>query len=82
MVTIREAAHKYVAGIMRSLREHEYNPLAMKLWFMGGGACLIHNFAERNDGQMEIIDDIQATVKGYQRLAEKSLQKRGLSYEK
>jgi len=82
MFTICDAAHKYVAGIMRSLREHEYNPLTMKLLFMGGGACLIHNFADQNDGQVEIIDDIQATVKGYQRLAEKSLQKRGISYEK
>ena len=34
--TIRETAKDYVAGIMRRLREHEYNPELMKLYVVGG----------------------------------------------
>ena len=37
LTVIREVARKYVAGIMRRLREHEYNPELMKLYIVGGG---------------------------------------------
>ena len=78
---IRDTAHAYVAGIMRSLREHEYNPMLMKLWFMGGGACLIRNFGPTDTKGVVIINDIKATAKGYQRLAAKALRKRGVAFE-
>ena len=78
---IRESASDYVGGIMRSLREHEYDPLTTKLWFMGGGACLVKNFGNLTDKRIRIIDDIQATVKGYHRLAAKALTKRGEPFE-
>ena len=78
---IRDTATDYVAGIMRSLREHEYNPLLMKLWFMGGGACLIRHFGQVDSQRVIILDDIQATAKGYQRLAAKALRKRGVEFE-
>ena len=78
---IRDTATDYVAGIMRSLREHEYNPLLMKLWFMGGGACLIQNFGQVDPQRVIILDDIKATAKGYQRLAAKALRKRGVDFE-
>jgi plasmid segregation protein ParM len=78
---IRETATDYVAGIMRSLREHEYNPMLMKLWFMGGGACLIRNFGSPDPDRIIILDDIKATAKGYQRLAAKALRKRGVVFE-
>lgn len=78
---IRDTATDYVAGIMRSLREHEYNPMLMKLWFMGGGACLIQNFGKMDAKGVIIIDDIKATAKGYQRLAAKALYKRGVVFE-
>jgi len=78
---IRDTAMDYVAGIMRSLREHEYNPMLMKLWFMGGGACLIQNFGKLDAKGVVIIDDIKSTAKGYQRLAAKALRKRGVVFE-
>ena len=78
---IQDTATDYVAGIMRSLREHEYNPMIMKLWFMGGGACLIQNFGKLDAKGVVIIDDIKATAKGYQRLAAKALRKRGVVFE-
>ena len=78
---IRDTATDYVAGIMRSLREHEYNPLLMKLWFMGGGACLIQHFGLVDPQRVIILDDIKATAKGYQRLAAKALRKRGVDFE-
>lgn len=34
---IRSTATEYVSGIMRRLREHEYNPELMRLYVMGGG---------------------------------------------
>ncbi|MBR3237474.1 MAG: ParM/StbA family protein, partial [Oscillospiraceae bacterium] len=78
---IRNTATDYVAGIMRSLREHEYNPMLMKLWFMGGGACLIQYFGQVDPQRVIILDDIKATAKGYQRLAAKALRKRGVDFE-
>ena len=78
---IRDTATDYVAGIMRSLREHEYNPMLMKLWFMGGGACLIRHFGPLDTNRIIILDDIKATAKGYQRLAVKALRKRGVPFE-
>ena len=78
---IRNTAGDYVSGIMRSLREHEYNPMLMKLWFMGGGACLIRHFGQVDPQRIVILDDIQATAKGYQRLAAKALRKRGIDFE-
>lgn len=78
---ICQTARDYVAGIMRSLREHEYDPRLMHLWFMGGGACLIRHFGLEKSDRIHIIDDIQATAKGYHRLAAKSLTKRGIPFE-
>ena len=70
---IRQAAKEYAAGIMRRLREHEYNPALMKLYVVGGGGCLIRNFTDFDPGWVTINDDICATAKGYERLAERKL---------
>ena len=70
---IRQAAKEYAAGIMRRLREHEYNPALMKLYVVGGGGCLIRNFTEFDPSRVTISDDICATAKGYERLAERKL---------
>ena len=66
---IREGAAAYAAGIMRRLREHEYDPELMKLYVMGGGSCLIRNFGEYDKSRVVIISDIHATAKGYETLA-------------
>ena len=48
---------------------------------MGGGACLVKNFGQLSGERVTIIDDIQATAKGYHRLAAKALRKRGEPFE-
>ena len=70
---IRESASEYVAGIMRRLREHEYNPELMKLYVAGGGSCLIKNFAEYDPARVTINGDICATARGYELMAQKTL---------
>ncbi|MBQ9298879.1 MAG: hypothetical protein IJ214_00030 [Clostridia bacterium] len=55
--------------------------MLMKLWFMGGGACLIQHFGQVDPQCVVILDDIKATAKGYQRLAAKALRKRGVVFE-
>ena len=74
---IRESAADYAAGIMRRLRDHEYDAELMKLYVMGGGSCLIRNFAEYDEARVTVNDDICATAKGYERLAENALRKNG-----
>ena len=71
--TVREAASDYAAGIMRRLREHEYNPELMKLYVVGGGGCLIKNFADYDPSRVTINSDICATARGYELLAQRSL---------
>jgi len=74
---VRSTATEYVSGIMRRLREHEYNPELMRLYVMGGGSCLVRNFGEYDKDRATINDDICATAKGYEALAAHSLRKAG-----
>ncbi len=74
--TIRETAKDYAAGIMRRLREHEYTPELMRLYVVGGGGCLIRNFADYDPERVTINDDICATAKGYELLAQRKLGER------
>ena len=73
--TIREAASVYAAEIMRKLREHEYDPKTMRLWIVGGGGCLIRNFGHYDRNRVTIIEDIHATAKCYEYLAERKLRR-------
>ena len=77
LTVIRDCARDYADGIMKRLREHEYNPDLMRLNVMGGGGCLIRNFVDYDPARVRINSDINATVKGYERLAEAALRKRG-----
>ena len=74
---IRDSASEYVSGIMRRLREHEYNPDLMKLYVVGGGSCLIKNFASFDPARVTINGDICATAKGYELLAAGALGRKG-----
>jgi plasmid segregation protein ParM len=67
---IRETAAEYVEGIFRKLREREYNPELVRLYVVGGGSCLIKNFGQYDAKRVIIIDDISATAKGYEYLAD------------
>ena len=77
VVVIREGAMEYAGGIMRRLREHEYDPELMRLYVVGGGSCLVKNFTQYNEKRVTINGDICATAKGYERLAETNFRKRG-----
>ena len=68
--TITDTATDYVEGIFQRLREHEYNPELMRLYVLGGGSCLIRNFGVYDASRVTINDDICATAKGYELLAE------------
>ena len=74
---IVEAAKEYTEGILRRLREHEYHPDLMKLYIVGGGGCLIKNFAEYNADRVIINDDICTTAKGYEYMANARMRKAG-----
>lgn len=73
---ISVAVTEYVEGIMRRLREHEYNPELMKLYVVGGGSCLIKNFGSYDPERVIINEDICATAKGYELLAQHKQKKR------
>ena len=75
LTVIQESARQYVAGIMRRLREHEYNPELMKLYIVGGGGCLIRHFGTYDPSRVTINEDICATAKGYEFLANLRLKK-------
>ena len=75
--TIRAAAARYVEGIMRRLKEHDYNPSLMRLYIVGGGGCLVRNFGKYEPSRVTINDDICATAKGYEALVQAKLRKGG-----
>ena len=75
--TITKSAKNYVAEIFRNLREHGYDPRMMRLTVVGGGGCLIKNFADCDKSRITVIDDIRATAKGYERLATRQRKRSG-----
>ena len=72
---IQKVATGYTVEIMRKLREHEYDPKTMRLWVVGGGGCLLKHFGQYDKSRVDINDDIHATAKGYEYLAEKHLER-------
>lgn len=70
---ITESATVYTEGIMRKLREHDYNPEIMRLYIMGGGGCLIKNFGEYDPDRVTFNEDIHATAIGYEAWARHEL---------
>lgn len=73
---IKAAVREYAANIFATLRKYEYSPDLMRLYITGGGGCIIKNFAEFDTSRVEIIEDICATAKGYERLAYSMLRKK------
>ena len=73
---ITAVARQYVADIFAILRKYEYNPDLMRLYVVGGGGCLIRNFGTYDKARVTILDDICATAKGYEYLAQMTLKRR------
>ena len=76
LAVMEKAARAYASGVFRILREHEYNPRAMGLYIVGGGGCIIRNFADYDKRRVAFNDDICATAKGYEVLAKSTLNMR------
>lgn len=74
---IIEAAKEYTEGILRRLREHEYTPALMRLYIVGGGGCLLKNFADLDADRVTINEDICAAAKGYEYMANARMRKAG-----
>ena len=72
---IQSVAGQYVEGIMRRLREHEYDPESVRLYIVGGGGCLVRHFGEYDERRVTIDPDICATAKGYESLAAYQMQR-------
>ena len=72
---MKNAAVSYVREIFRRLEEHDYNAGLMRLYVVGGGGCLIQNFGKYDASRVTVNEDICATAKGYEYLAERLLQK-------
>jgi plasmid segregation protein ParM len=66
---MEKVAKDYAERIIGRLREYEYNPDIMKLHVMGGGICILKNFWNFGDANVNFIEDIRATAKGYEALA-------------
>lgn len=77
LTAIRETAIEYASGIFRRLREHEYDPELMRLYVVGGGSCILKNFGDYEKDRVIINEDICATAKGYELLAEQKLHRKG-----
>ena len=73
---IIKKAEDYANEIFVTLRKYEYNPDLMRLYIVGGGGCLVKNFASYDISRVTIIDDICATAKGYEYLASVSLRRK------
>lgn len=75
--TMTAAAQQYTDKVFRCLRERGYDPRLMKLYVVGGGDCLIRHFSRHDPKRVTILDDICATAKGYEYMAEVALRKAG-----
>lgn len=76
LACIKAAVREYAENIFATLRKYEYSPDLMRLYIIGGGGCIVKNFAEYDAKRVEIIEDICATAKGYEQLAYTILRKK------
>jgi len=60
----------YVTGLFDALRVHGYDARLMKLFVMGGGGCLVKNFGKYDPGAVIFVDDLHASAKGYEYMAQ------------
>ena len=72
---IKDTAKSYVKKLFDILRRYDYEPSLMRLYVVGGGGCLIRNFAEYDEKRVFINSDIRATAKGYEQWAYRLLEK-------
>lgn len=66
---LKSVVADYVDKIFETLQKYEYNPKTTKLYILGGGGCLIKNFATYDKESVIIIDDLCAAAKGFEFVA-------------
>ena len=71
--TVRE----YCKMVLDTLYKYDYDPELMKLYIVGGGSCILKNFACPHRGRVYFISDVCAAAKGYEYLAVQQLQNNG-----
>ena len=72
---IKDTAKDYVKKLFAILRRYDYEPSLMRLYVVGGGGCMIRNFAKYDENRAFINRDIRATAKGYESWAYRLLEK-------
>lgn len=63
----------YVSGLFDALRSHGYDSRMMTLYVMGGGGCLVKNFGIYDRESVIFVDDLHASAKGYEYMAQGQL---------
>ena len=77
LAVITAEAKKYAGGVFKRLAERGYDPKQMRLYVVGGGGCILRNFAAYDASRTTVIDDICATAKGYEFMAESRIRRHG-----
>jgi hypothetical protein len=77
LAAITAEAKKYADGVFKRLAERGYDPKQMRLYVVGGGGCILRNFGAYDASRMTVIDDLCATAKGYEFMAESRVRRRG-----
>ena len=77
LAIITAEAKKYAGGVFKRLAERGYDPKQMRLYVVGGGGCILRNFAAYDASRTTVIDDLCATAKGYEFMAESRIRRHG-----
>ena len=70
LANLTDIVRGYVTGLVDALRLHGYDVRLMKLFVMGGGGCLVKNFGKYDPGAVIFVDDLHASAKGYEYMAQ------------
>ena len=63
---MRQAAGLYVDQLLAVMRDHEYNPMLMKLYILGGGARIFEAIKGDELAGVTYNNDVRANAKGYE----------------
>ena len=67
---LTDTVRGYVTGLFDALRVHGYDARLRKLFVMGGGGCLVKHFGKYDPGAVVFVDDLHASAKGYEYMAQ------------
>ncbi len=74
---MKEAAALYVDQLLAFIKDHDYNPLLMKLYILGGGARIFEAIKGNTLSGVTYNNDIRANAKGYEYFCYMKLRKYG-----